>query len=188
MGMREMGVWVGGGVLALAACAPSQAAPQAALPPMGRQSASSRAIAPCTTAQLGLGRGAADGGLSHAGGLLIFTNKGAPCGISGYPTIVRYAQDKIIDRVQQTLGGYLGGSPENGRIPVIHLDTGETASALVEGVASGVMAPPCPTEDSVLITPPNNTQPIHSGPINGDYSCSLEVHPLIATGRASVPR
>jgi hypothetical protein len=121
--------------------------------------------------------------MGHAGSLLTFVNNGTPCTISGYPTVATVSIPRVPGyQATQTLVGYLGSLPTE-RLPTIRLATGETASALLEGLATG-----CPAEDAgypdinLVVTPPHNSQAIASNNLEAPYPCSLQVLPVVPTG------
>jgi hypothetical protein len=136
----------------------------------------------CTTAQLNLSTKGVDGGMSHSGYQLIFTNKGADCTISGYPTVVALPQGKYPGfTAQQNPLGDLGGLPDGvTKPPSIVVGSGHAVAALIEGTSWD-----CPagnaktwTNFQIKVTPPGNTQPMPQV-LDAPNPCHLEVHPLV---------
>ncbi len=85
--------------------------------------------------------------------------------------------------------GYLGGS---GSEPTVELHTGQVASAVFEGLGGPLPGgPACTPYSTLLVTPPNNTQPVRipsPAPYNNS-PCYPQIHPIVAgtTGGANTP-
>lgn len=134
----------------------------------------------CTTKQLTLGTGRPDGGgnggLGHAGLLLLFHNSGAACQMGGYPGIDGLdAKGNVVAHARRTKSGYLA-SAEPADIIVPH---GGASSALLEGsIGPSPSGPPCPRYSALVVTPPGETNSVH---LRSEYPlCYLEIHPVVA--------
>ncbi len=71
----------------------------------------------------------------------------------------------------------------------MQLNTGQTASALFEGLTGPLPGDsPCPPYNALVITPPNETHPANSIPSTFSL-CYLEIHPIASsiTGKANAP-
>ncbi|HEX3827014.1 MAG TPA: DUF4232 domain-containing protein [Sporichthyaceae bacterium] len=133
----------------------------------------------CNPAQLTVGGGELDGGLSHTGSIVIFTNRGGPCTLRGYPDMVEIDRNgRIVERARRTLGGYLGGAH---RVRTVHLATGGSASAVYEGLdAQQYGEPPCPEYTALLVTPPGTTRATRLSRSDALLGvCDLEIHPVV---------
>ncbi len=132
----------------------------------------------CTTAQLTISLGVMESGLSHYGYILLFKNNGPSCSVYGYPGLdADNAAGVAVVHAQRTLSGYLGGLGQEVAEPMVSLTTGQTASALFEGYAPGVLSTPCPTYTTLVVTPPNETHPIQ---LNSPQTvCQLQIHPVV---------
>lgn len=131
----------------------------------------------CTNAQLSVGHKTASGGGSHGGIIVIFTNTStSTCSLAGYPgaEVLNSSGSQIV-QATRTLHGYLGNcrcsSP-----PRLRLQSGEAASAVVEGDNGG--GDECLHGRAFLVTPPNTRQSTRIA--FTAYSCHVQVHPVIA--------
>ena len=150
--------------------------------------ASTRTTGPagCTTSQLTIAIAGIDGGLGHAGSVVLFANTGNVCTLRGYPGLdATDANGKVVVSAKRTQNGYLGGPTG---LPQVVLQTNEVASALFEGLSGPLEGgPPCPAYVTLVITPPNETDSVQ---IPSIYSlCYLEIHPVVlgSTGGAYAP-
>jgi hypothetical protein len=88
---------------------------------------------------------------------------------------------KAVVHARRTKRGYLGGAR---KLKTIRLRKGRAASALLEGLLGApAHGPRCRRYKSLRITPPNQTYSVVrkvAVPL-----CNLEIHPIIAGGRAS---
>ncbi len=117
-----------------------------------------------------------EGGASHAGIVIVFTNRGPTCTIRAYPGVDGLGSDgQPVVHAKRTPDGYLGGP---GKSSDIRLDTGAVASALFEGLDGRARGgPPCPSYNEIAITPPNET---HSVRRTSPMFCEPEIHPVAA--------
>jgi hypothetical protein len=133
---------------------------------------------PCVASNLSISRGRTAGGLSHIGTALLFKNVGTlPCRLRGFPTVVAEGRSDSGPLVAtQTLEGYLGGlRPPLVTPPIVSLESGSTASALIEYTdVDGV----CPSYHELLVTPPAvpSTTRIDT---DWDACSAFEVHPIV---------
>lgn len=151
--------------------------PPPATSPAGASSpASTPPAAAACNAQLALRSAPAQGGDSHGGVIIIFTNTASTsCTIYGYPgAAVLDKSGRQIVQATRTLSGYLGGcrcaTPEH-----LRLDHSQSASAIVEGDNGG--GDECLRGVAILATPPNTTKPTRI-PLQA-YSCHVQVHPVV---------
>jgi hypothetical protein len=110
---------------------------------------------------------------------IVFENiSNTSCSLYGYPGVA--ALDAAGDQVAQAQripDGYLGGVA--GAIPVVVVDPGQMASAMVEGSDNPVNgATTCVTYAALLATPPNTST---STRLDVSFpGCSgVEVHPVV---------
>jgi hypothetical protein len=149
------------------ATSPTAASSPASTPP---------AAAACGNAQLALRSAPAQGGDSHGGVIVIFTNTASTsCTIYGYPgAAVLDKSGRQIVQATRTLSGYLGGcrcaTPEH-----LRLEHSQSASAIVEGDNGG--GDECLRGGAILATPPNTTKSARI-PLQA-YSCHVQVHPVV---------
>ncbi|MDT0264600.1 DUF4232 domain-containing protein [Jatrophihabitans lederbergiae] len=133
-------------------------------------------MAAACNAQLAVRSAPAQGGDSHGGVIVIFTNTACmACTIYGYPgAAVLDKSGRQIVQATRTLSGYLGGcrcaTPEH-----LRLDHSQSASAIVEGDNGG--GDECLRGVAILATPPNTTKPTRI-PLQA-YSCHVQVHPVV---------
>lgn len=134
----------------------------------------------CTSSQLNITWAGVSGGLGHAGFVVLLENSGSPCVLRGYPDVDGVDADgKVIVQADPTPNGYLGGLDDSSSGSTVDLQTGQMASALVEGL-SGPKAgdAPCPEYEALLVTPPSDSSPTRL-PMRSSL-CELQVHPLVA--------
>lgn len=129
---------------------------------------------PCLTKQLSTIDKPGAAGLGHVGIVLVFTNKGPTCTLSGYPGVDGVRAGTAVVHAQRTLSGYLGGAPS---VAAVTLTAGQSASALLEGFGAPVSGQPCTAYTSLLVTPPNNRE---SAPLTSRAPlCSPQIHPVV---------
>ena len=168
----------------------------AALPTTSTKATPSSSTTPaqpalCTTGQLTITIAGIQGGLGHAGEVILFKNTGNACQLHGYPGADGVNDNGVVVvSARRTPSGYLGGLPSASTGgPNVTLTDGQTASALFEGINGAVASlGPCPDYTAVAVTPPNETHTVHlSSP--GGTLCYPEIHPVVAgmTGDATVP-
>ncbi len=135
---------------------------------------------PCLTNQLSISDKPASGGLSHAGIVLVFTNHGAPCTLTGYPGVDGLRAGAAVVHAERTLSGYLGGAKSTATVT---LSAGRSASALLEGLDGPPAGQKCASYTSLLVTPPNDRRSV---PLNSRAPlCSPQIHPVVAGGSGS---
>ncbi len=140
-------------------------------------------LARCTDSQLSISVGQTGAGLGHEGATIVFVNNGtSTCTLSGYPGIAALsASGAQVQQARRTPSGYLGGLETGSATPpVVDLQVGVAASALVEGTDVPVgTATSCPTYPALLVTPPTSTQ---SKRLTVSLpGCSpLQVHPFVS--------
>jgi hypothetical protein len=129
------------------------------------------------------------GGAGHGGNLLLFKNTGPTCIVHGYPGLDAVATDgSIVESAARTPNGYLGGINTGSPVPVVILKTGQTASALFEGLTGPTPGGgACAPYAALITTPPNET---HSVRLPSSYTlCYLQIHPVVSgtAGGAAAP-
>jgi hypothetical protein len=132
----------------------------------------------------------ADGGAAagHLGLVLLFTDTGAACTLSGYPgAALSGSGGSTLLNAQRTMSGYLGGAQGSSAPASVPLASGATASALLEWSDVPVGGGGCPGTGAtaLLVTPPNTTVTTTLAPIN--VVCSgFQIHPVVpgSTGRS----
>jgi uncharacterized protein DUF4232 len=144
----------------------------------------------CSARQITLSVAPGGAGLSHVGVVLRFRNTGASaCILTGYPGATLVTAGGLLVPARRTRAGYLGGLPSStGAIPVLHLVSGASASALLEGLDADVAhgGGPCPRYAHLLVTAPNQRLTVRF-PTPLQQVCAPEVHPVVAgmSGRAA---
>lgn len=144
--------------------------------PVSSTASATPSVATCGNAQLTVRSAPAQGGDSHGGVIVIFTNTAtAPCTIYGYPgaAVVDKGGQQIVQAARSPRG-YLGGcrctQPEH-----LRLAHGQSASAIVEGDNGG--GDECLRGVAILATPPNTKKSTRI-PLEA-YSCHVQVHPAV---------
>lgn len=166
---------------------PSTTPPPASSPqiaPTTSPTADTAGVARCTIADLAISDRSGGVGAGNWGVVLIFRNvASAPCVLGGYPGVagLNASRQQVLQAVR-TPSGYIGGLPiGQTKPPVVLLDPGTEASALVEGSDYGIgTATSCPSLAGLLVTPPGSR---HSVALmrQTPYECSgLQVHPVVA--------
>jgi len=161
---------------------PSASSPQTA--PTASPTADTAGVARCAIADLAISDRSGGVGLGNWGLVLIFRNVASvPCVLGGYPGVagLNASHQQVLQAVR-TPSGYLGGLPVGqSKPPVVLLDPGAEASALVEGsdVPRGT-ATSCPSLAGLLVTPPDSRHSVALMRLT-PYECSgLQVHPVVA--------
>ena len=140
----------------------------------------------CRINQLDVSITGGDAGVGHRSTVIVFRNTGsATCVLQGYPGVAALdGSGHQVAQAKRTLNGYLGGL-RAGNPPVVRLDAGASASAMVESVAFGADGASCTAYAGVLVTPPDET---HSVRLSwGSDGCNdLQIHPVVSgtTGRS----
>ncbi len=159
-----------------ASTSPPATSPPATSPAPASSPASTPPAAAACNSQLAVRSAPAQGGDSHGGVIVIFTNTASTsCTIYGYPgAAVLDKSGRQIVQATRTLSGYLGGcrcaTPEH-----LRLEHSQSASAIVEGDNGG--GDECLRGVAILATPPNTTKPTRI-PLQA-YSCHVQVHPVV---------
>jgi len=107
------------------------------------------------------GRSGAAGG--SAGQTILFTNIGhEACSLVGYPGVAALdARGVQVARAQQRMNGMFGGVFVGTTAPLVTLQSGQTASAEIEGGDHPVgSATSCPVYPGFLVTPPGGTRSV----------------------------
>ncbi|WIX98130.1 DUF4232 domain-containing protein [Amycolatopsis mongoliensis] len=136
--------------------APTTTSPPAPTHTSGPTSATAAPVRQCTTATLNIKLGQGDMAAGNYYIPVLFTNTGAPCRITGYPGVSYYAGGD-----HHQVGD--AAARDSGATPVVVLQRGQTASAMVNQVnVSHYDAEPCgPTPVTGLrVYPPGNTVPV----------------------------
>lgn len=113
---------------------------------------------------------------AHASYLLSFTNTGQiACTLAGYPAVaVLNSSGHQVLRANPTPSGYLGGAPSR----TVVIDSGQPASALLEGEQIDLSGSRCPRQPGLLITPPNSAVSARL-PIATAICGGVQVHPVV---------
>jgi hypothetical protein len=144
----------------------------------------------CSARQITLSVALGGAGLSHVGVVLRFRNTGASgCTLTGYPGATLVTASGLLVQARRTRAGYLGGlTGSMHALPVLHLASGTTASALLEGLDADVAhgGGPCPRYTHLLVTAPNQRVTVRL-PTPLRQVCQPEVHPVLPglSGRAA---
>ncbi len=148
-----------------------------------------RRVVKCKQGQLTITTAKPQGGLGHFGLILRFKDRGGRCEMRGYPGVEGLAGNgKAVVEARRTIDGYLGGSRPGSPERRVLLQSGQTASALLEGHLGPISGgAPCRFYVSLRVTAPND---IRSVELLHQYSlCYLEIHPVVfgKTGGALSP-
>lgn len=138
---------------------------------------------PCTPGQLSIVAGKPLTAGGQHGVPLVFTNTATTmCRLTGYPDVVGLnPAGEQVARAGRTQHGQLGGL-KSGEPPVIKLDRGKSASALVESADSEADTS-CAPYNRLLVSAPDSTA---STEIAWPGGCgALEVHPIVSGTRGS---
>lgn len=123
-------------------------------------------------------------GLGHVGDVLDFHNRGTQCMLYGYPGADGLDRQGLpVVSARRTPRGYLGGLGQRVPEKAVLLNPGQTASALLEGLASSTPPAPCRHYTSLEVTPPGETRSVRFA-VAGAI-CSPQIHPVVpgTTGR-----
>jgi hypothetical protein len=125
------------------------------------------------------------GGGEHSGVVLLFTNHGSRCTLTGYPGVDGLnARGKKVVSARRTRRGYLGGlSGHDARPRTVSLRHGSSASAVLEGYGAAVSGRGrCARYRFIAVTAPNT---MHTERFTTEPLCYPEIHPVVAglTGR-----
>lgn len=139
-------------------------------------------LAACAAPSLRAVARTAGAATSHEGQIIVYTNGGQiACAMTGYPglAIVNSAGKQLI-QAGRTPSGYLGGI-RNGKppFPTVVLNAGQSASALLEGLAfDAATGKGCPTEPALLTTPPGSTVSIRLA-VSTHICSQVQIHPVV---------
>jgi Protein of unknown function (DUF4232) len=147
------------------------------------------AVATCAARQVSLTVVQGLAGAGHSSQVIRVMNSGSKtCRLTGYPGVrMLDAPGRVTGTSIETRTGFTGGLPSRAAIPVIELQRGEVAAAVLEGTDIPVGdASSCPSYTSLEVTLPERTMPvtIHQG--GGDCS-GLYVHPFVLGFNGSDP-
>jgi Protein of unknown function (DUF4232) len=151
--------------------------------------AASTAVASCSARQVSLSLVRGLAGAGHWSQIILVMNGGpTTCRLTGYPGV------RMLDGLGQVIGtpietrtGFSGGLQPRTPIPVIELQPGEAAAAVLEGIdIPGGDESSCPSYDSLDVALPDQTLPvtIHQG---GTVCPGLYVHPFVLGFNGSYP-
>ena len=123
-------------------------------------STSATGIAECTLASLSVTAGkpgAADG---HSRVVVAFINTGAaPCTMQGYPGVaILDAGSAQVAQARRTPQGYSGGLPAGQSPPLVPLQPGQSASAIIEALDFNEDGTACKPWSGLLVTAPDDTR------------------------------
>jgi hypothetical protein len=155
----------------------------------GRAHAAGDPVGPrCVASQLAVSQHAGEGGLGNFGAVVVFTDRGGPCTMHGYPGLVALRGGRVIVRAHETRNGYLGGLRDGTPAPVVHLRTGRSASALYDGRSTPPGGTPsqCPQYTALLVTAPGTGRAFRLPRGSSALAlCDLQIHPVVpGTGGA----
>jgi hypothetical protein len=138
---------------------------------------STEGLAACALPYLRVTARQATARAAHASYLLTFTNTGQiACIVAGYPAVaVLNSSGQQALRANPTPSGYLGGAP----VRTVVIDSGQPASALLEGEQIDLSGNRCPQRPGLLITPPGSTVPARV-PIATAICGGVQIHPVVA--------
>jgi hypothetical protein len=120
--------------------------------------------------------------------VLVFTNTGQiACAMSGYPGLaILDSKDRQIIQASRTPNGYLGGV-RGPKAPAVGVPAGGSASALLEGLLFDPRTSHgCPTERTLLSTPPNTTVAMKVAAVTRICG-QVQIHPVVPGGTGSQP-
>jgi hypothetical protein len=133
----------------------------------------------CTIIDLNITVGGGDAGAGHRSVALIFRNTAtATCQLRGYPGVAALdGQGTQVEQAQRSPAGYLGGL-KGTTVPTVDVAPGQTASALVEALASGPGGASCTGYRGLLVTPPDETHSVRLA-LTWDGCSNLQIHPVV---------
>jgi hypothetical protein len=137
----------------------------------------------CQNGQVQVTEQPGQGAAGHVSLLLVFQNtSSSACTLHGYPGASLATQNgKVLLNATRSLSGHMGGAVGLGKAPVVVLQPGGQASAVLEwsdvDTGSG-----CAEQNaaSLLVTPPNTTLTSTQPFAAGTQVCSeFEIHPVL---------
>jgi hypothetical protein len=134
----------------------------------------------CTSQQLTVATAQGSSASGSADFELVFTNRGEPCYLRGYPSLtgVDDSGRQLFQAAHTAVGAVV--APGGARVmPTVHLNSGESASAQWSYL-SGQAADPdprCPRNTSVRVSPPGVPGYVHWSPPEGGlrWTCLNEI-------------
>jgi hypothetical protein len=163
--------------------APSAPAAPGATAPAAGSAPAAGAAGPveCTLANLSVTTGKPGVASGHHRALLVFTDTGATsCTMQGYPGVALLdAGSAQVAQARRTAQGYSGGLPYGQSPPLVSLRPGQSASAIVEALATepdGVTA--CKPWSGLLVTVPDDTRSTQLL-WNAGGCADPQVHPVV---------
>lgn len=138
----------------------------------------------CTATQLSVTAGSWEGAGGFGGIPLRFTNQSTiTCTLTGYPgaAVLNSSGQQVMQAIR-TPAGYLGGLWVNNTVPVVTLDPGQTAAALLEWIENPQRGQiTCPTAASIVVTPPNTyrSTTLPSTSTTHGFCADLQIHPVL---------
>lgn len=138
----------------------------------------------CQTVDLKTTEGAASGGMSHEGTVIVFTNSGnQTCSLQGYPGASVMNGTTTLVTATRSLSGYLGdGSQPVTSAPLVTLAPGASASAMIEWVVDAGEACYPNNSGTLAVTAPNTTDTVTLNPLEVGTTgvcADFQVHPVI---------
>ena|GEM_PF-1688338 len=136
----------------------------------------------CTISQLAISLQDGNAGSGHRSKTLVFTNSGGTtCRLRGYPGVAALNRSGVtVADATRRLSGYLGGVAIGTSPPTVDLAAGQSASAVVEGMAVNLSdGSACTPYAALLVTPPDETHSVRFALVNSDMCSTLEIHPVV---------
>ena len=142
-------------------------------------------IPDCANTDITVSLSGSDAAMNHAGQALKFTNVSAhTCTLHGYPgvAVVANGDGRTLVNATRALNGYIGDERQLSSAPVVTLQAGQSAGAVVEWV--GDAGEQCYPNGSgtLLVTPPNTTKStsLRTMLVGTSGVCAgFEVHPVV---------
>lgn len=118
-------------------------------------------------------------GASHQSVVILFRNTGQiACALTGYPNVaVTSASGAAVKQAAHTPKGYLGGL-RSGQPQTVYLNSGESASALLEGETVDVNGRGCPAEPGLSVSLPGSPTPAKLK-LTTRICGGVQVHPIV---------
>jgi hypothetical protein len=147
-----------GSPTATASAGPASASPASPVPTGGSTSAAGSAECKLESLSVTAGKPGAAGG--HSRVVLAFINTGtAPCTMQGYPGVaILDAGSAQVAQARRTPQGYSGGLPAGQSPPLVPLQPGQSASAIIEALDFNEDGTACKPWSGLLVTAPDDTR------------------------------
>ena len=136
-------------------------------PPSGGSTSNPTSVtvpqAACQSSQLRIAAGKSGAAGGSAGQTILFTNIGQnACSLMGYPGVAALNANGVqVAKAERRMNGMFGGVFVGTTTPLVTLQSGQTASAEIEGVDHPVgSATSCPVYSRFLVTPPGETHSV----------------------------